>query len=248
MKITIPHPCSQKPADMSPTTRGYYCQHCQKEVIDYRGYTREALIRELQQVKNPCGILTHDQLVYEEDIPATKSLLQKVAASLMMAYTFSMSHSAQAATSQDRQHPEIVLPGKKYVTQDTMPPTEDAVTLDLVFYNGSVEQRIKGARVIISSGYRTLFNDFTDSTGRIAVNIPEHALQDSIIVEVIEQNFGYRDTFCFEADKKEYLINVSSLAPEFLIMAMAGGISARRVNPVTGFFRRTWRGIKRLFR
>ena len=62
-KITIPHPCPASTEQMQPTEQGSFCQQCQKEVIDFRSMSDEAVLRHLQQASGRvCGKFHPSQL------------------------------------------------------------------------------------------------------------------------------------------------------------------------------------------
>lgn len=63
IQLSIPTPCSEAWQRMSPTDDGRYCQHCQKEVIDFTEMTDQELVSYLQQSNGQvCGRVQEGQL------------------------------------------------------------------------------------------------------------------------------------------------------------------------------------------
>jgi len=62
-RIQIPHPCEAKASDMSPTERGNFCKHCQKEVVDFTCMSDSEIIAFMKaQSGRTCGTFREDQL------------------------------------------------------------------------------------------------------------------------------------------------------------------------------------------
>ncbi|MEE1944928.1 carboxypeptidase-like regulatory domain-containing protein [Pedobacter sp. KR3-3] len=65
LRISIPKPCTQNWADLSPAEKGRYCSSCQKEVIDFRGWTADELQDWFANSNGRvCGRLSQKQLDY----------------------------------------------------------------------------------------------------------------------------------------------------------------------------------------
>ncbi|WP_299212093.1 carboxypeptidase-like regulatory domain-containing protein [uncultured Dokdonia sp.] len=62
IKITIPSPCHEDWAKMTPTQKGKYCAVCEKEVIDFTKATDEQLYKTATSGGNLCGRFTKSQL------------------------------------------------------------------------------------------------------------------------------------------------------------------------------------------
>lgn len=61
--ISIPEPCTEKWNNMTPTERGKFCSHCQKEVIDFSTKTDSEIANFIKQNKgNLCGRFKTTQL------------------------------------------------------------------------------------------------------------------------------------------------------------------------------------------
>ena len=62
IEITIPEPCHEDWAKMTPTQKGKHCAVCQKEVIDFTQMTDEQIFKATKKENNLCGRLTKRQL------------------------------------------------------------------------------------------------------------------------------------------------------------------------------------------
>lgn len=62
IKITIPEPCHEDWAKMTPTQKGKHCAVCEKEVIDFTKATDEQLYKTATNGGNLCGRFTKTQL------------------------------------------------------------------------------------------------------------------------------------------------------------------------------------------
>jgi len=61
-RISISTPCEAKASDMSPTERGNFCKHCQKEVVDFTRMSDSEIIAFMKkQSGRTCGRLRIDQ-------------------------------------------------------------------------------------------------------------------------------------------------------------------------------------------
>ncbi len=62
-KLSIPNPCPVSTEQMQSTERGSFCQQCQKEVIDFRSMSDEAVLRYMKQASGRvCGKFHPSQL------------------------------------------------------------------------------------------------------------------------------------------------------------------------------------------
>ncbi|HUM52200.1 MAG TPA: carboxypeptidase-like regulatory domain-containing protein [Chitinophagales bacterium] len=81
--ITIPEPCTENWNEMTPTARGKFCAHCQKDVIDFSDKTDSEIANFVKNNKgNFCGRFVETQLDKEFSYiePEKKSTLKYAAA------------------------------------------------------------------------------------------------------------------------------------------------------------------------
>lgn len=83
--ITIPEPCHEDWAKMTPTEKGKFCGVCSKEVFDFTKSTDEELIKTLEAGKNLCGRFKNSQLDREVKMERkSRTGLLPYAASLLL--------------------------------------------------------------------------------------------------------------------------------------------------------------------
>jgi hypothetical protein len=85
-KISIPEPCNENWAKMTPTEKGRHCKACSKEVIDFTHYSNEALHKRITQGESLCGRFLPHQLDTPLTIERKKNSISfsKIAATLAL--------------------------------------------------------------------------------------------------------------------------------------------------------------------
>lgn len=61
-KISIPEPCHESWAAMTPTQKGRHCDSCAKEIIDFSTESNEYLFKRISKGEHLCGRFRKDQL------------------------------------------------------------------------------------------------------------------------------------------------------------------------------------------
>ncbi|WP_255571295.1 carboxypeptidase-like regulatory domain-containing protein [Halomarinibacterium sedimenti] len=85
IKISIPEPCHEDWAKMTPTEKGKFCNVCTKEVFDFTETSDEELVKRVTQGKNLCGRFKKSQLDREVKLERKSSnSILPYAASLLM--------------------------------------------------------------------------------------------------------------------------------------------------------------------
>ena len=85
IKISIPEPCHEDWAKMTPTEKGKFCSVCTKEVFDFTETSDEESVKRVTQGKNLCGRFKKSQLDREVKLERKSSnSLLPYAASLLM--------------------------------------------------------------------------------------------------------------------------------------------------------------------
>ncbi|MEZ4873997.1 MAG: carboxypeptidase-like regulatory domain-containing protein [Flavobacteriaceae bacterium] len=108
IKISIPEPCHEDWAKMTPTEKGKFCSVCTKEVFDFTQTTDEELVKRVMQGKSLCGRFKASQLNREMTLERkSKTSLLPYAASLLMPLSV-------LATSEVKSHPSPLE--KNYVS------------------------------------------------------------------------------------------------------------------------------------
>lgn len=107
IKITIPEPCHEDWATMTPTQKGRHCAVCEKEVIDFTKHTNEQLYKTVVSGGSLCGRFSKKQLDH------TISLSRKEGRS-WASYAASLLIPAAILATQ-----EIKAQGEVYTTEQT---------------------------------------------------------------------------------------------------------------------------------
>jgi len=82
-RIDIPTPCEASASDMSPSQRGSFCSHCQKEVIDFTRMSDAEIITFMQKQRGrTCGKFRPDQLARPLQTPAPRRRVALLASAL----------------------------------------------------------------------------------------------------------------------------------------------------------------------
>ncbi|MEZ4779297.1 MAG: carboxypeptidase-like regulatory domain-containing protein [Flavobacteriaceae bacterium] len=85
IRISIPEPCHEDWAKMTPTEKGKFCSVCTKEVFDFTQTADEDLVKRVTQGKNLCGRFKKSQLDRELTLERKSgNSLLPYAASLLM--------------------------------------------------------------------------------------------------------------------------------------------------------------------
>lgn len=86
--ISIPEPCHEDWAKMTPTEKGKFCNSCAKEVVDFTNKTDEDLVKILSKNKNLCGRIKHSQLDREVKLERKSGAsFAPLAASMLLPFT-----------------------------------------------------------------------------------------------------------------------------------------------------------------
>lgn len=117
--ITIPKPCHEDWAKMTPVQQGKHCAVCSKEVVDFTAFTKDALYKRVTKGDHLCGRFRKDQL--DTPIYATRdkgrSFAQAAAALLVPMAMLSVTEASGQTTSETIIMGDIApveLPIKKY--------------------------------------------------------------------------------------------------------------------------------------
>lgn len=117
--ITIPKPCHEDWAKMTPVQQGKHCAVCSKEVVDFTAFTKDALYKRVTKGDHLCGRFRKDQL--DTPIYATRdkgrSFAQAAAALLVPMAMLSVTEASGQTTPETIIMGDIApveLPVKKY--------------------------------------------------------------------------------------------------------------------------------------
>ena len=84
MKVTIPKPCHENWATMTPEEKGRFCQICSKSVRDFTNASDQEIIDDLSQNSNICANFRVDQLDRNLSYSFLNSLFAKFAVGFVL--------------------------------------------------------------------------------------------------------------------------------------------------------------------
>lgn len=112
MKVTIPKPCHENWAAMTPEEKGRFCQVCSKSVRDFTNASDQEIIDDLSQNPNICANFRVDQLDRNLSYSFLNSLLAKFAVGFVL--TSGGLVAAQTQSQPQQNHPvKTNVPSKR---------------------------------------------------------------------------------------------------------------------------------------
>jgi hypothetical protein len=142
VKISIPEPCHEDWAKMTPKEKGRHCAVCEKVVVDFSKFTDKEIYHYLNENKGAktCGRFGSNQLdkpIYEKEIKANNWSVFKYAASLFVGLGTVLSSKAQAPLDSvqvtekekenDKTNRQVIVTGQ--VLKDGTPIPNASITL-----------------------------------------------------------------------------------------------------------------------
>ncbi len=107
MKVTIPKPCHENWANMTPEEKGKFCQVCSKSVGDFTTATDLEIMAELSENPNICASFRPDQLDRNLSYSFHKSLFAKFAVGVVLT-----SGGIVSAQTQTKANPPVYVKGE----------------------------------------------------------------------------------------------------------------------------------------
>lgn len=101
MKVTIPKPCHENWATMTPEEKGRFCQVCSKSVRDFTNASDQEIIDDLSQNPNICANFRVDQL----DRNLSYSFLNSLFAKFAVGFVLTSGGLVAAQTQSQPHHP-----------------------------------------------------------------------------------------------------------------------------------------------
>ncbi|GER60892.1 hypothetical protein ULMA_30000 [Patiriisocius marinus] len=101
--ISIPEPCHEDWAKMTPTQKGRHCASCEKEVTDFTQKTDEELVKLLSNSGNSCGRFKESQINREVKLERKSSqAFAPFAASLLIPLSLMSSLTTKASSTDNK--------------------------------------------------------------------------------------------------------------------------------------------------
>jgi hypothetical protein len=98
IQISIPQPCHENWAAMTPSDKGRFCASCQKNVIDFTKASDREIAESLKLGGNLCGRFRKDQLERNLVIPKEKSSLWAAASAAVISFLTIGNNEVKAQT------------------------------------------------------------------------------------------------------------------------------------------------------
>jgi hypothetical protein len=240
IKLAIPAPCHEKWNSFVKTDLGGFCGSCQKEVIDFTGWSEDRLKAYFKKPSiNACGRFKQEQLkVYTFEQPSSKVNWLSFAFVSMLLLFSSRQASANAITK-TRHHTEQLQP-EIMLGLTTAMPNDSSIVLRGKVFQAEDSVALPGVNVTLKGTGNTTV---TDADGNFMLNIKSLSPSAMLVVDFI----GLQTT--------EYKIDVKNILEEIQIImeydvqlsgeviVVGGVVSTPWYSP-----RRWWWGVKRCFR
>jgi len=127
MKVTIPKPCHENWATMTPEEKGRFCQVCSKSVRDFTNASDLEIINNLSQNPNICANFRIDQL----DRNLSYSFINSLFAKFAVGFVLTSGGVVSAQTQLKANHPlktDVPIQVRGEVAQVQPPKTQPAQT------------------------------------------------------------------------------------------------------------------------
>jgi len=127
MKVTIPKPCHENWATMTPEEKGRFCQVCSKSVRDFTNSSDLEIMNDLSQNQNICANFRIDQL----DRNLSYSFINSLFAKFAVGFVLTSGGIVSAQTQPKVNHPiktDVPIQVRGEVAQVQPPKTQPAQT------------------------------------------------------------------------------------------------------------------------
>lgn len=231
IQLSIPSPCQQQWSSHQPTKLGGYCSSCQKEVIDFTGWSDRQIENYFRYGNdNTCGRFREDQLK-TYSLNNNRDTRQGFLPIVLSGITFLLaSRQAEATVKKTPDTTVIVL--KDHENTLTATDTAGVKTVTGIVKERIDQSPIPGLTVMLKN---TTTSTLTDADGRFSIVIQDPKPSDTLVFSFI----GYQTIERNVADVTDLTV---TLTPDLLLQKItvtAGGICVRRS---------IWWKIKNIFR
>ncbi len=238
LKISIPEPCTQNWASMSPAEKGRYCNSCEKEVVDFRNWTSEELKDWFFNDKGTtCGLFFQEQITVGSP-PVKKSRWSLVkgvfVASCLTLFASSKAYSKQALATV---YEENKASKSNFTVKDSETDTLVTISGRVKDFNDKID--LLNVKVWTLSGQKTV----TDAYGRFCL---EAKVKKEGKVVLFFDYVGYRTKeLVLNPGETENLKIELGMPEEQKRLVLGGAVLIQVKKP--SFPKRVWNFIKRPF-
>jgi len=232
--LSVPKPCHEKWDSFTPTAKGGFCVGCQKEVVDFTGFTERQLVAYLNRPNaSLCGRFRPEQLrTYVMDPPTKpgKSILPWALLGAALALT---STPSQAGTAGRLSGDEITTLREMHRVKLAIKDTAGITTLTGIVRSVSDGLPMPSVNVKLKdSGKATL----TDAEGRFTITLTQRPIDPILLFAFI----GFRT---LEISVPDSGVIHADMEEEDDATVLGGYIHFRKNSP-----RHIWWKIRNIFR
>ncbi|NVJ86910.1 MAG: carboxypeptidase-like regulatory domain-containing protein [Algoriphagus sp.] len=193
-KIHIPKPCSEKPKNFKPTSSGGFCQHCQKEVVDFRGKNKREILSFLSKnPSKPCGIFSPNQL------PIQESPIRKVKFQGIWAFGFLglMGFSLPAFSQSSLPHPleQTPIDDNLNLKTDTHSFFSRTIKGKAISFYFNEKQPLAGATIKIKD---YSIGTTADTDGYFELEVPDSITDQKITIQLSFVGYKIREVTIYD--------------------------------------------------
>ncbi|MFC4818232.1 carboxypeptidase-like regulatory domain-containing protein [Flavobacterium sp. GCM10023249] len=226
LQLTIPEPCHENWAQMTPNEKGRFCSACQKNVYDFTNLTDREIIGAYKKNQNLCGRFLTTQLDRDLVLPKERKSIWLASLFFGMVALF-----GTKATAQEK--PKTEQTDTKNINTANV-PTENVNQSEEKIITGIVSDAsgpIPGANVVVQGTTRGVQSNF-DGTYSIRVKEGE---------KLVYSFMGMKDTV--KTVGESTIINTTLIDNTTGMIYQVGGISSKR----RGFIERAYRVVESWF-
>ncbi|WHT40444.1 carboxypeptidase-like regulatory domain-containing protein [Myroides sp. mNGS23_01] len=185
--IDIPKPCSEDWNQMTPLEKGRYCAVCEKQVLDFSGYTKGDLIKEVSSKGEICGRMP-TRFLHPTGDEAIKPLGLKFNGIVAAAVNLLVLTTTASVQGQEKVKVELQVKERKSVSETQQQQQQQKKALGVI--RGKVVDEegfaLSGVSVIIKG---TQLGVGTDLDGCFELKVPK----EYSVIDLIFTTFGMED-------------------------------------------------------
>ena len=237
-KITIPKPCNASWVSMSESGAGRYCSNCEKEVIDFRNYTRDDLQAWFSESKTTiCGHFNTNQLdlILNRSSITKASVYFKTKMLIASCIAFCTVLKASAAERMSKHKSSTYLQPtqfKKILPYKFTKPIKDSLITIRGVVTDADKMPLPGVSIVVKDSN---ISGVTNVKGQFSLKIPSTYDKTSVVLAI--KYIGY--------DHQEQKVDLKKTSEISVVMSewrgTLGGVIVKR----RGFFYKITHPFKR---